>query len=250
MEDPTYMHIQMEDILKDPKRYANEFADGSEALRDLLLYCWENGINTYKSNAGELDEQEYNPPYIVFDIPCKDKTQILNIVNTAFRLKDTREQIDVSKLISTLNTDDVDQLKEFSKLINSNRGFDINLWIWLTKEFDSNNILIDIVSFSGDLVFEQLLNDLKNPSISAEDNKAIMAIVEEAINFNREPYELNWKISKHGQNIFYETWENGITFVDDEKHLKLSSQRKRYQTDDDVVSNLCKDDDTMSSIRI
>ena len=54
------------DEIEDKQKAAHEFAEGNIDLEKLLLLCWENGINTISSCAGEDLDDKYSMPMIVF----------------------------------------------------------------------------------------------------------------------------------------------------------------------------------------
>ncbi|MFQ6724488.1 MAG: hypothetical protein ACLRFE_04085 [Clostridia bacterium] len=69
--------LKVEDMTKASRlkqlKYAKVFSEGSEDLKQLLMYMWNNDINTFSTCAGHEPSRFYgivakNYPYILFDI--------------------------------------------------------------------------------------------------------------------------------------------------------------------------------------
>lgn len=70
-------HIDLyKNILNTPKEHqitlAKFFAEGNQELEDLLLYCWDMGIETLACCAGHLPKED-STPYINFNIDKKNR---------------------------------------------------------------------------------------------------------------------------------------------------------------------------------
>ena len=61
--------VDCEDVQKNQEEYAKVFAEGSEALEDLLLYLWSKGINTRGCCVGHPANEKHaeGEAYIYFE---------------------------------------------------------------------------------------------------------------------------------------------------------------------------------------
>ena len=64
-------------------KYATAFAEGSDALKNILLLLWRNGINTYSSCAGHPDQGPLDCPYIALNTKDMTNKQIQTVLSIA-----------------------------------------------------------------------------------------------------------------------------------------------------------------------
>ena len=85
------------------QKYATEFSEGSNDLKELLLYMWQNGINTHASCAGHAPQKFGNSiamlkPYIMFDISSLKSKEIKDLLSKLILLNETKDKpcLDIS----------------------------------------------------------------------------------------------------------------------------------------------------------
>ena len=86
------------------QKYAIEFSEGSDDLRKLLLYMWQNGINTHACCAGHESQKMDNgidqsqPPYILFDINKLRSNELKDLLSKLILLNETKDKpcLDIS----------------------------------------------------------------------------------------------------------------------------------------------------------
>ncbi len=68
--------------------WANEFCEGDEKLKELLLFLWKNNINTHACCKGHIEEKGFGGPYICFSCNNLSNDTIIrlcqNICNAGF----------------------------------------------------------------------------------------------------------------------------------------------------------------------
>lgn len=91
MSNGKYSRVySREEILKDKERFAKEFSEGNPMLEQILLFCFNNGIETFGCCAGHLKSNGTTSmsPYIAMK---KDETSEAFISNLISKLKDENE---------------------------------------------------------------------------------------------------------------------------------------------------------------
>lgn len=80
-------HVKMEEVRKNPKFFAQLFAEGHQELEKLILNLWERNIGTYQCCAGH---EEGDCPYIMLHFSFNQKEIIYALVSSIYNFKNIR----------------------------------------------------------------------------------------------------------------------------------------------------------------
>ena len=70
--------VDMNNIEKDMEEYAEIFSEGSPALRNLLLYLWNQGIKTKACCTGHMFKPAFRKKILWFEKPISEQEYIKN----------------------------------------------------------------------------------------------------------------------------------------------------------------------------
>ena len=88
--------------VNEQEKLATEFSEGSENMKNLLLFLWDNGINTFACCGGhdeievEVDEDgskfyDDNRPYVTFDMKALSDSRFKNILRGLCKIPEVAE---------------------------------------------------------------------------------------------------------------------------------------------------------------
>ena len=102
------------------EKAAIDFSEGNEELRQLLIYCFENGIKTRACCAGHDHGDRKTNPYINFEFEESNMNAIASIIKSMIEEKGI--SIDISKYpggISSFQIDFLDGEAKFTKILEA-----------------------------------------------------------------------------------------------------------------------------------
>lgn len=183
-------HLPMSEVVKNKSYYAKLFSEGNSLLERLLMYCFNNGINTYMCSAGE--EGENDAPYFALHVPYENKELIYNILGSIYGLEGTV--------------------------------------IKLSKNIDNKDIFVNVGSFYGDVFFEHIHNGLQNINNKKNVSPDIANIVEILNKFNNSSYNLVFESNViSGGKRKYNVWLDYIVKEDRQiKYLYVFKEQYDY----------------------
>lgn len=183
-------HIPMSEVIKNKNYYAKLFSEGNRLLEKLLIYCFNNGIDTYMCSAGE--EGENDAPYFALHVSYENKELIYNILSSVYDLEGTI--------------------------------------IKLSKNIDNKDIFVNVGSYYGNVFFENILDGLRNIDSKKAVSLDIINIVEILNKFNNPSYNLVFEsnIISNGKRK-YNVWLDYIIKEDKHvKYLYVFKEKYDY----------------------
>ena len=194
MEDYKFgTSLAFEEVLKDKEKYVEIFSEGNRQLKELLLLCFDNGIETNLCCAGHGEDEI---GYIKFNASKNKKSHINALINLVSSIPN------VSLELSKHHTDDY-----------------VSLWI-KTYRPDIYEILYEILNYA--------IHNKKNGLEISSDIKTMLKILE---NFKRKNYSLifvtnNIKgVNRHSILIYYQIIKGEDNYI---RRYILSSNIDNY----------------------
>lgn len=102
--------------LQEQQMYAQEFAEGSDDLKNILLLLWQNGINTNSCCAGHKYANKINDPYLSICVSTMTKAHIKRLLPLLFSLTCLKE-IGLALYTIQNNSDSLPTLKEQNTIV-------------------------------------------------------------------------------------------------------------------------------------
>lgn len=162
---------------EEQEKYAEQFSEGSPALKKLLLYLWQNDINTFACCAGHSGDTKLgsflmasNKPYIFFDVQnlndgqfenllvrlsapqnIGDKMRFDYLVSHDYYGQSEKERTALTLYFKTINEENFEYLLRNIKAVKDNRIMKFDLikdeldreyvkWTYACTNLTSNNV--------------------------------------------------------------------------------------------------------------
>ena len=149
--------VEFKEVLKNKNHYAELFAEGSRELKDFLLFCFNNNIETNACCRGHIDEEMIYglPQYVKFNID-NNKIEHLNfVIEVAYEIPGV--YLDIAKKFN----DDF-----------------LSLW------------LLTYMNDSAEKMFDQIKKRIKNNDINKKEyREEIKSILRVLKSFLRKEYQ-------------------------------------------------------------
>lgn len=102
--------------IQEQQIYAQEFAEGSVDLKNILLLLWQNGINTNSCCAGHKDENKTTDPYLSICVSTMTKAHIKRLLPLLLNLTGLKE-IGLALYTTQNNSNSMSTLKERNTIV-------------------------------------------------------------------------------------------------------------------------------------
>ncbi|MFA5408448.1 MAG: hypothetical protein WC343_06725 [Bacilli bacterium] len=162
--------LSLNEILKNKEYYAQLFSEGDKMLEKILLYCFDNKIETYMCCAGHFDEEK--PAFFVMNIPYASKKLIYSIVSSLYNAENTI--------------------------------------IRLGKKSNKEAIQVDFCSHYGASFFESLYDGITNLKNADNIGPDVIAVVEILNKFMNPSYDLYFEYHGMADKTKCHTWVDHI----------------------------------------
>lgn len=183
-------HLALEKILENKNYYAELFSEGNADLKRILTYCFDHNIGTYMCCTGHFnDEDEFEEPFIMLNIPYSNKELIYSIVSSLYDVED--------------------------------------VFIKIGKKYEKDVIELDARSYCSNRFFKKFYKGITNLNNAKNVAPEVIKIVETLNQFNHPPYDLYFRSSYVDGSMQYETWVDYVYDTGEKRGRDLFVLSKR-----------------------